>query len=402
MATWRLLTDAEARETWDAALLQLDNYSPYQSYAWGEYRRSLGWDPCRWAAYDDSGAIVAMMSGVLRRYPMKFGLIWSEGGPIGDLELCNTDLHDAIKKTTGLKHVYCRFRCDRERQTIDALQLNTQGWNRSWFNLTSNFSMCLDLTGDESKILSTASRNFKRNLARSESENITTRQWFDPDIDEMLSVYTSMQEVKGLEDIQTRDELEHLLNACERDLVIFRSDDEKGNIVSLSGCFVLGDRAWVVLSATSKRGRELYASYSTFWAMLRRCQQMGSKWCDLAGIDPIRNPGVYRFKKDTGAKHLEYLGEWDWATSPTFTWLGNWGISQRNAFNHPVVSRVKSVVGYASSFGKRCLEGTRSLRDRFKVAIGQGALGTEFLTGELSAVIEEGHALGSALLAFGF
>lgn len=401
MVTWRLMTDAEARETWDAALLKLDNYSPFQSYAWGEYRRSLGWEPCRWAAYDESGTVVAMMSGVLRRYPMKFGLIWSEGGPIGDLKLCNTDLHDAIKKTTGLKHVYCRFRCDRERQTIDALQLNAQGWNRSWFNLTSNFSMYLDLTGDEAKILSAASRNFKRNLVKS-AKTLTTHQWHDPDIDEMLSVYTSMQEVKGLEDIHTRDELQNLLRACERELMVFRSDDENGNVVSLTGCLVLGDRAWVVLSATSKRGRELYASYSTFWAMLQRCQNMGLYWCDLAGIDPVRNPGVYRFKRETGAKHLEYLGEWDWATSPSFAWLGNWGISRRNAFSYPAIGHVKSFVSNVSVIGKRCLEGPRSIRAKFKVAVGQGAFGTEFLTGELSALIEEAHALAPALLVLGF
>jgi hypothetical protein len=400
MATWHLLTNDEARETWDAALLKLDDYSPFQSYAWGEYRRSLGWEPCRWAAYDEAESVVAMISGVLRRYPLKFGLVWSEGGPIGDLTHCNEDLHNAIKRTTHLQHVYCRFRCDRERQTIDALRLNAQGWNRSWFNLTSNFSMCLDLAGDEAKILSATNRNFKRNLAKS-AQNITTRQWIEPDIDEMLSVYTSMQEVKGLEDIQTRDELQHLLNACGRDLVMFRSDDESGNIVSLTACLVFGNRASVVLSATSKRGRELCASYSTFWAMLRRCQEMKLESCDLAGIDPISNPGVYRFKRDTGAKHLEYLGEWDWATSPSFAWLGNWGISQRSVFSHSVVRVLRTFVRSASSLGRRCLEAPRSIRDKFKVAVGQGAIGTEYLTGVINSLTEEGHALGSALLVFG-
>jgi hypothetical protein len=261
--------------------------------------------------------------------------------------------------------------------------------------------MCLDLTGDESRLHSHSSRNFKRNLAKALSAEITTRQWVDPDIDEMLSVYSSMQEVKRLEDVQTRDELQHLIRACARELMVFRTDDEQGNIISLTGCLVLGNRAWVVLSATSKRGRELCASYSTFWAMLRRCQKMGLEWCDLAGIDPIRNPGVYRFKRDTGAKHLEYLGEWDWASSPSFSWLGNWGISQRNAFSNPVISGAKSVVVFTSTLRKRSLDGTRSIRDRFKVAISQGALGTEYLTGEFSALIEEGHALGSALLVFG-
>ena len=43
MARWELLTDEVARSTWDEALLKFDDYTPFQTYAWGEYRRGLGW-----------------------------------------------------------------------------------------------------------------------------------------------------------------------------------------------------------------------------------------------------------------------------------------------------------------------------------------------------------------------
>jgi hypothetical protein len=35
MVTWKLLTDETAMEIWDEALLRLDDYTPFQSYAWG-------------------------------------------------------------------------------------------------------------------------------------------------------------------------------------------------------------------------------------------------------------------------------------------------------------------------------------------------------------------------------
>ena len=65
MAKWRLLTDQEALKTWDEALLRFDDYSTFQTYAWGEYRRALGWEPCRWAAFNERGEIVAIaVSGI--------------------------------------------------------------------------------------------------------------------------------------------------------------------------------------------------------------------------------------------------------------------------------------------------------------------------------------------------
>ena len=89
----------------------------------------------------------------MRRYPFGIGLIWSEGGPVGDLSVCGELLQDAIRTTTNLKKLYCRFRCDRARDIQDALQLTAQGWSISWSPLTSNYSMALDLTQEESQLL---------------------------------------------------------------------------------------------------------------------------------------------------------------------------------------------------------------------------------------------------------
>jgi len=96
------------------------------------------------------------------------------------------------------------------------------------------------------------------------------------------------------------------------------------------GCLVSGDKACLVISATKGRGRELHASYAIFWALIRHCRNAGVQQFDFAGIDPVRNPGVYRFKRAAGGKPVELLGEWDWASRPWLRWVGNWGIAKRN------------------------------------------------------------------------
>jgi len=327
---WKMLTGEEARGVWDQNLVQFSDCSPFQSYAWGEYRRSLAWQPCRWLAFDDRDQVVAMMQASLRRYPFGIGLVWCEGGPVGDLATCDESLPAAIKETTGLKRFYCRFRCDRERKVDDSLRLAAQGWTMPWAPLTSNYSMTLDLSQGEERLLGGCDRNWRRNLRRSQECNLTVRQWLDPRVDEVLSVYISMQDLKGLDEQHSREEIEQLLKNLKQQLVLYRCDDERGNVVSLLGCLVTGDSACAVFWATSEIGRELHASFASFWAMVKHCCRIGLKSFDLAGIDPVRNRGVYRFKKATGARPIEYLGEWDWATTSSLRWFGNWAIARRN------------------------------------------------------------------------
>ena len=85
MVRWELLTDEEARRVWDQTLVRFSDCAPFQTYVWGEYRRGLGWEPYRWAAFNEAGEVVAMMQGYLRRHLFGLGLVWSEGGPVDSL-----------------------------------------------------------------------------------------------------------------------------------------------------------------------------------------------------------------------------------------------------------------------------------------------------------------------------
>jgi lipid II:glycine glycyltransferase (peptidoglycan interpeptide bridge formation enzyme) len=333
MVRWQLLTNEEAESTWDQTLTGFPDCTPYQSYAWGEYRRALGWEPLRWIAVDDNGKVMAMMQGALRRYPFGVGLIWCEGGPVGDLTACNDSLQQVMSESTGLRRFYCRFRCDRRRDIEDVLRLTAQSWATSWSPLTSNYSMALDLSPEEDRLLANCDRNWRRNLRRADECNLKVRQWLDAGVDEVLSVYSSMQEAKGLDEQLSRKEVEELLRSLKQQLVLYRCDDANDEVVSLLGCMVVGDQACAVFWATSEAGRKNNASYATFWAVVQHCRRIGIKSYDLAGIDPVRNHGVYRFKRATGAAPIEYLGEWDCASRPWMRWFGNWAVSRRARLN---------------------------------------------------------------------
>lgn len=330
MANWRAFTDDEARAAWDDALARLDGCSPFQSYAWGEYRRGLGWEPYRWAAVNEQNEIVAILQAYLRRQRFGIGMLWSEGGPVGDLSVCDQSLQSIVRETVGLKRLYFRFRCDQPRGVQKVLQLKAQGWTIPWAELNSGYTAVLDLKGDENPWLPRAARNWRANLRRAEKNTLVTYQWLNPTAEAIHSAFHSMQKAKGLDEQHSREELEQLLQNTGQQLILYRSDDVSGELQSLGGALVFGSQANLWLFATTEQGRSSRASYLIFSTLVEHCKRIGVTSYDLGGIDPVNNLGVYRFKKDSGATLVELLGEWDWATQPWLRWLGNWAIQQRS------------------------------------------------------------------------
>lgn len=329
MFKWKLLTNETASRIWDKNLARFDDCSPFQSYAFGQYQQQLGWKPCYWAATDETGETAAMCLGLLRPYPLGFGMLWCVGGLVGNIEAWDENLRKTILDATGLKRLYVRFRCDRERNVTDALFLNYRGWARSIVPMTSSFSMELDLTGDEDALCSKLARRWRRNLRTAEQNNLTIKICPNPDIEEISRVYIEMEKRKNLPQQFSPEKLENLFKQAQSNLIFYRCEDEDGNLICFRGCLTVGNRACDYLAATTEKGRELRASYAVLWQMLGHCREQGIEFYDLGGIDPWENPGVHTFKKETGAREVEFLGEWDWATSPWLRLLGNWAIGRR-------------------------------------------------------------------------
>lgn len=329
MPTWKAFTDEEARLAWDDALARFEDCSPFQSYAWGEYRRGLGWQAHRWAAVNEQNEIVAMLQAYLRRHRFGIGMLWSEGGPVGDLSVCDEGLQSIIRETVGLKRLYCRFRCDQPRAVQKVLQLQAQGWNIPWATLNTCYTAVLDLNVDDQALLAGAARNWRANVRRAEKNNLVTQQWLSPTAEAIHSAFHSMEKAKGLDEQHSRAEIEQLLEKAGHQLILYRSDDERGELQSLGGALVFGSQANLWLFATTEAGRTSRGSYLIFLSLVQHCRRIGVTSYDLGGIDPVNNAGVYRFKKESGATLVELLGEWDWATQPWLRWFGNWAIQQR-------------------------------------------------------------------------
>lgn len=313
---WRLLADEVARATWDAHLARFADCTPFQLYGYGEQMRAAGWQPQRFAYFAEDGSIRAMMQGNLKRYPLGLGLLWSPGAPVGDLALCGCELRRTLKSALRCHTLYCRFRNDRAHDDHDANELARGGWSPVRNKLTSNRSLSLDPCATKAgDALPDLARNWRRNLRKAAASDLVVRRWLAPDAAEAAALYREMEERKEIVEQYSVDELRSLFSHLDSNIVLYRCDDREGNLLALRGALVVGKRAWDTFAASSARGRERGASYLLFVKLVEHLRADDVRFYDLGGIDPEANPGVYRFKSETGALPLDYLGEWDWASA---------------------------------------------------------------------------------------
>jgi hypothetical protein len=318
---WRLLSDDLAQKVWDRYLIGFDGFTFHQSYAWGEHRKRSGWTPYRWIARRSGEEAVAMAQILVRSYRLGVGMAWCPGGPVGDVSTWDDRFRAAILASTGSRHMYFRFFSTKEATPDAQAALEKQGWAQCPFKLRSGLSMKLDLSREPDEIRKGLSRNWRRNLRAFSGSNASVSRWKTPEVDEIMAIYRSMESYKGLNQQYSSAEVTDLFRQFGDNLILYRCVNEQGDTVVFRGCIMMDRFAWDLFAATSTAGRGLPgASNACMWQLLQHCRQEGVREYDLMGIDPDNNPGVYRFKRETGGEVFEYLGEWEWATDRVTRW----------------------------------------------------------------------------------
>jgi hypothetical protein len=302
---WTQFSGADA--DWDALVASLPHGNVFQSSAWAAHKRDFGWTTVRVAAGRSAAAQFMMKS-----FPGGTRLLWGRGGPVGDHARLDGGMRRAVSAAAGGLAKYVRFCSYRELTTAQQLALNAAGWKRPDKPLNKNTTFVLDLTPDTAALEKGFSSNWGHNLRRG-LKRAAIRLWEKPQAAELAEVYRSMEGYKGLKAQHGELELASLIDRLGDRMVLYRADGPDGKAVSLRACALDAKKGWDLLAANSEAGRKSYASYALLWALLSECKKRGALEYDLGGADAEGARGVYDFKKGTGARPLEYLGEWDWA-----------------------------------------------------------------------------------------
>ena len=317
---------------WNKTIAHFEDVNVYQSAEWAIHKTTSGWSVVRLVCVGDGVPVITAAQCLYRSGPLSTVVVWVPGGPMGDLDKVTPNFVDLLKQHLNTNLIYIRIAVMRPFDDVTSRQLGSHKWHKSKTTIGTKSSLVHLLDAEESIRLTRCSTNWKRNLKRSTKIQRSPYIWHKPDSESLSSSYQEMNDYKQIEGVSLNRsalDLQSAIDVFGDQLILVRIDDADGKALAIRGALCFEDTAWDYIAITTPAGRKTYASHAVFWALAESCFQLGMHRYDLGGIDPVNNRGVYDFKKGTGAKQVDYEGEWDTARPLWFRRIASMLIAQR-------------------------------------------------------------------------
>ena len=340
MVEWRLFSNTANSMEWDDRLLTCDYYNVFQSFGWGEYKRSSGWIPNRYIAENKGEAVVAMAQILTKPIYGGVKICWSAGGPVfcfRNFKLKNIPkilsmLHDKLLEVNG-KRCIVRFNSHADNTPDLSYQMSRICF-RSVFKINSGYSIRIDLLKPIETILAEMTSKHRYYVKKSLKQDIQWRAERDMGaLHGFLSLHNEMLKQKRLGSLNVHTkEIYDMLNIFDENAFIFSGYIESEQVTS---CLILtfGGKAFYMLAATGEKGRKTSLAYSMIYNLFQYLNKTGINEFDFGGIAATSDAaGVNHFKSGFGGEILEYLGEWDWSSPDWLRWGLNFAVKFRKNF----------------------------------------------------------------------
>ena len=331
MVEWRLFADTDDSSKWDEGLLTCNYYNVFQSFDWGEYKRSSGWIPNRYIAKNKGGAVVAVAQILTKALYGGVKLCWTPGGPVfcfrnfkaKNIPDILSMLNDKVLELNGTRSVI-RLNSHADNTPDLSYQMSRICF-RSVFKINSGYTIRIDLSQPIEAILAAMTSKHRYYVKKALRQEIQWRAERGMGaVQGFLLLHNEMLIKKNLKSLKIDiKDIFNMMNTLHEKAFIFSGYIKSEQVTS---CLVLtfGDKAFYMLAATGDKGRKTNLAYSMTYHLFEYLKKIGINEFDFGGIAPISAAtGVNHFKNGFGGEILEYLGEWDWSNS---NWL-RWGLN---------------------------------------------------------------------------
>jgi lipid II:glycine glycyltransferase (peptidoglycan interpeptide bridge formation enzyme) len=318
MVNYQLIKDANV---WNESIVKEANFSPYQCYEWGQYKKEMGWQILSIKA-NKNGKIAYFQIAYKRKWNIFVG--WCVGSIAGAIECFEKEkLISFIQKSFGVKYVLIKASFTNILDFNDSLALYSIGWEKSCTKLNSDYTIAIDLNLSTEALVQQCSSNFRKNLKRGYEKNkvIEVCLLDRIAISQVDTIFRAFETKKELT-LPKANEIEVIKKCLGKHIVVAFSLIDN-HMVALRACLLLGEHAIDFWAVSVGLGRDNYSSYPLLFELLNKTQALGCKQYDMSGIDPISNPSVYAFKSGLRGRVVEKLGEWEISNSKVLSFLIN-------------------------------------------------------------------------------
>lgn len=214
---------------------------------------------------------------------------------------------------------------------------------------TRSRTILMDLSPSIDELRDGMMAHWKRELKVAERNGLEIVEGTDEELfDTFIKMYREMVSRKGFiepNDINQFRLIQTLLpEPLKMRVMLCRS----GQLVCAGViCSVIGNTAVYLFGATSNAGMKSRGSYALQWRFIEELKRRGTSFYDLNGINPVKNPGTYKFKNDLAGRNaldVSFIGRFESRGSfgsEMFVWGGealrgkgtlsvrNWGVFRR-------------------------------------------------------------------------
>jgi peptidoglycan pentaglycine glycine transferase (the first glycine) len=315
-------------ERFDAALARLPQADLLQTHHWAEHKAAYGWHPI-YLLVEGGGRVRGACLVLRRRLPGGTSLYYSPRGPALDPE-------DETAWRALMEAVRRRGRADRavlwkvDPDLEDRLDwrglLLERGFRparrRGRFGGLQPRHVCrLELADDEALLRRTFSAKCRYNIALAERRGVRVEA---AGPEGLGPFYALLRETCARDRFTVREPgyfarcYAATVGAGLGVLLLARAGG-----LTLAGAWIcrFGDKAWYLYGASANVRRDLMPNYALQWAAMRWARDHGAKTYDLLGVAEDLRPshpmyGLYRFKRQFGARLTALIGEFDLPLRP--------------------------------------------------------------------------------------
>ncbi len=189
--------------------------------------------------------------------------------------------------------------------------------------LFTKYNFVLDVTPSEDELLTRFKQKTRYNIRVAEKKGVTalidnSQQAFEKYLE--LTQETSKRQGFYAHSADYQRQMWNVLHqAGIAQLLVAKY---QGEIITTWVLFKYGDTLYYPYGASTREHREVMANNLVMWEAIKLAKQWGLKYLDMWGAlgsepDP-RDPwyGFHTFKAGYGARHVEYIGTWDYVAKP--------------------------------------------------------------------------------------
>jgi lipid II:glycine glycyltransferase (peptidoglycan interpeptide bridge formation enzyme) len=314
--------DAVDEALWYQIIDEFSDANIYQTWAYDEVRAGRG--SISHLVIKKDGVIVAAAQARTVRLPIiRAGIAYVRWGPMWRRRSLEPDADLFRQAVRALRNEYAckrglvlRLRpvLFREVAPQFARILAEEGYSAG--SGASDRTIRLDLTRTSDELRQGMRPHWRRYLKVAEKNDLEIVEGADDALfEEFVAIYRELVGRKAFAEPNDIGEFQaiqrQLPQRLKMKILLCRSD---GKLCSGLICSAIGDTAIYLYGATSNAGLKSRGSYLLHWRAIEWLKGIGIATYDLHGINPVTNPGTYKFKADlcgSSGQDVHFLGQFD-------------------------------------------------------------------------------------------